>query len=355
MSQLPSEIAATLDFNPLYDAVATIDPALLQLLPTMNPAEWEVSGLIWDWKAFGEYFWNFCSVELLSNAHILGQVLLLGLLLALVQNLKHSFAGDTVGQTADAVGLLLVVALVFGGFKDVLQLVTLIIDQAAHFVSALLPLFFSVLVAGGGLVTATILHPLLISAVAVMVWLLKSIVYPLLLYSGLVGLFGHFFEGFSLNKLAKLLKNIALGILGAGMTIFIALVTLRGLSGNVADSMALRTAKVSVGLLPVVGRIMADTVELTAGCSAVLRNGIGILGLGILALIIIFPMLKILFLGFVYCLGAALLQPLNHERLSDILQAVGETFIGFFGATAISGLMFFVTIAVLLGILRLGM
>jgi stage III sporulation protein AE len=58
--------------------------------------------------------------------------------------------------------------------------------------------------------------------------------------------------------------------------------------------------------------------------------------------------------GIVYNLTGALLQPLGNNRLADALESVGETFITIFGALAVVGVMFFIAIAILVGIANYG-
>jgi stage III sporulation protein AE len=135
------------------------------------------------------------------------------------------------------------------------------------------------------------------------------------------------------------------------MAVFIGLVTIRGFTAAVADSTALRTAKyVTNTFLPVVGSTLSDTMEMAANCSTVLKSGLGVFGLGTVVVITVFPLLKILAVAFIFKLSGAVTQPLGNQRLSDALQTVGTTFLNIFGAVAVVGLMFFIAIAVLVGI-----
>jgi stage III sporulation protein AE len=181
--------------------------------------------------------------------------------------------------------------------------------------------------------------------------LMKDLVFPLILFAGILGMVNFLVEGFQVNKLANFLKSAALGMMGLAMAIFIGIITIRGFAGSIADTTALRTAKyVSNAFLPVVGGALSDTMEMAVGCSTVLKGGLGIFGLGLIVLIIAFPLIKILAVAVIYQLSSAVIQPLGNNRLADALSVVGGTFLNLFAAVAVVGLMFFIALAILVGI-----
>ena len=66
------------------------------------------------------------------------------------------------------------------------------------------------------------------------------------------------------------------------------------------------------------------------------------------ALLAAFPALKILALGFIYNLSAALLQPLGDSPVIGCLSTIGKSMIFVFAAVATVGLMFFLAITILI-------
>lgn len=353
---LPPQITEKLDLTELNLFVDKLDADVYRLLPELDPASWEFTGPDWNLAEIGREVIRYFFRELVFNFRLLSELFLLAVILAVLQNIQNAFENDTVNRIAFGLCFLIVIGLVLNSYRVTFAIAGKAITQATDFIYALIPLLFSLIVAGGGVSTAAIVHPVLVSAVALIARLVKILVFPLILYSGIVGIVGYCCSGFQLSKLAALLKNIALGILGVAMTVFVGVVAVRGLAASVADSMSLRTAKFfSTSFLPVVGRALSDTAELVIGCSMVLKSGLGLFGLGLIALIIIFPLIKILAVGIIYYLTSVLIQQLGSERLADALQTVGETFINLFGAVAITGFMFFTAISILLGIARIGM
>ena len=350
---LPRDL--NLDLRDLNRFQESLDADIQNLLPTLDPKSWGLTGPAWDFMGIGRGVLRFFLRELVFNLRLAGELLLLALALAILQNIRHAFAAETVNKLAFAVCFMVVIGLVFNSFRVTLSIARDSLSEMNNFMYAILPLLFSLTVAGGGVTTTTIVHPVLTASVNIISGLVANLIFPLIIFAGVLGLVNYLVEGFPVNKMADLFKSAALGLLGVLMAVFIGITTVKGFAGSVADTTALRTAKYfSNTFLPVVGGVFSDTMEMAVGCSRVLKCGIGIYGLGLIVLITVFPLLKILTIALVYHVAGAIAQPLGEQRLADALQGVGGAFLNMFGAVAVVGLMFFVVLAILVGLTNFG-
>ena len=357
LAQTPKveQIANSLDLSDLNQFLQTLDQDTQKFLPSLNPKTWGFIGPEWDYVKVGRGIVNYLLRELVFNSKLLGELLLLAMALAILQNLQHAFESDTVGQLAFGICFLVIMGIVIHSFQVTFKIAQAALSEMVNFMYAITPLIFSLIAAGGGVTTATIVHPLLISSVGLVSGTVSNIIFPLIMVAGLLGMVNYLAEGFQVMKLAHIFKSAAIGMIGLVMALFIGFITIQGFAASVADSMALRTAKyVSNTFLPVVGGALSDTMEMAASCSMVLKSGLGIYGLGLIVLITVFPLAKILSLAAIYHLTAAIIQPLGNNRLADALQTVGGTFLNLFGAVAVVGLMFFISISILVGISGMG-
>ncbi len=341
----------SLDLSQLNSFLNALDEETLKLLPSFDPKSWGLTGPEWDFKKIAKGIAGYFLRELIFNFRLLGELLLLAMALAILQNIRSSFEGETVSQIAFSICFLAVMGLVVNSFRLTFLTARDALNEMTNFMYAIIPLLFTLITAGGGMATTAIVHPILITTIGLIGGLMKNIIFPLIIFAGVLGIVGYLVEGFQTNKLSNLFKSAALGIMGLAMAIFIGIITIRGFAASVADSTALRTAKYLTNtFLPVVGGAISDTMEMAAGCSQVLKSGIGIFGLGLIILIIVFPLMKILAIAVIYQLTGAIVQPLGNNRLADALQGVGGIFLNLFGAIAIVGLMFFISLAILVGV-----
>ena len=73
-------------------------------------------------------------------------------------------------------------------------------------------------------------------------------------------------------------------------------------------------------------KYFGDAVETVMGCSNILKNAVGIVGVIIIISICITPIIKLVTLMAVYYLGAAICQPIADEKIVKLLRQIGATF-----------------------------
>ena len=69
-----------------------------------------------------------------------------------------------------------------------------------------------------------------------------------------------------------------------------------------------------------------DAVDTVLGCSNILKNAVGVVGIIVIIAICITPIIKLTVLMAVYYLGAALCQPIEDEKIVKLLSKLGDTF-----------------------------
>ena len=88
-----------------------------------------------------------------------------------------------------------------------------------------------------------------------------------------------------------------------------------------------KTTKAAVSnFIPVVGKILGDAVDTVMGCSLILKNALGVVGVIIIIGICIVPIFKLITLMTMYYLGSALCQPIADPKIVKLLSNMGDTF-----------------------------
>ena len=123
--------------------------------------------------------------------------------LAVLENLKHAFEEDNISRLAFSLCFLVVMGIVVNCFRVTFAIARGTIGEMTNFMYAITPILFSVMAAGGGVTTAAIVHPLLISSVGLVGGLVSNLVFPLLMFTGILGMVNHLVESFQVKKLAR--------------------------------------------------------------------------------------------------------------------------------------------------------
>lgn len=309
----------------------------------------EGSGTI-PYKEFCRGLGRYLLAEVVDNLGLLGQLLFLAVAAALLKSLQGAFSQEEVARLTEAVAFFVLLGLALKSFTLVVETGRSTVGSMVDFMLALLPVLFTLLASLGHITLVTLFHPFIIFAVHFIASLVSNVIFPLIFCATILYLANHLSSHFKINRLADFFRDCSIFGLGLLLTLFIGLMTIQGVAGGIGDAIALRTAKFLTGaIIPVVGGILTDTVETVVSYSLLIKNGATIAGLIILALMVIFPLLKILALVAVYKFCGAIIQPLGETTLGETLQTMSESLTLIFAAVATVALVFFIGIAMLIG------
>ena len=130
-----------------------------------------------------------------------------------------------------------------------------------------------------------------------------------------------------LDKLSKFFKSSVVWILGVILTLFVGVISLEGSLSSSVDGITAKTAKAAVSsFIPVVGKILGDAVDTVIGCTSILKNAVGIVGVVVILGICILPIIKLVLLMITYYIGSAICQPIADKKIIELLSQIGDTF-----------------------------
>jgi len=286
--------------------------------------------------------------EVAKSAPLIGKLLILAVLCAILQQLQVAYDGN-VGKISQLLAYLVLFGLALTSFQAAINIATEAIDQMVGLMQALFPVMLTLLVAMGNITTAALFKPIIMGSLAFLGTLLKDIVLPLFFLAAVLRLFNQVSGQFKLTRLAGLLEFAGKVSLGLVLTLFIGIMTIQGVTGGVTDGVVLRTAKYSADLIPVVGRYFKDAVELVASSGILLKNALGIVAIIALAVICLGPLVKLFAMILIFRISAALVEPLGEQNLAESLQGMAQSLVYIFGVVASVTVMFFITVAVIVG------
>lgn len=286
--------------------------------------------------------------ELIINGRLLGTLMLLTLFSAILQTMHTAFEQGMVSKIAYFVVYLVLIFLALNSFYLSVSYAQEAIDTMSSFMIALVPLILGLMATFGQVASVSFFHPLIIFLIHLSSVLVSKFIMPLLFLSALLYIVSSLNENFQVTHLANLFKSVAIGVLGAFLTIFLGVMSVQGAASAVQDGVAMKTAKFITGnFIPVVGRTFTDATDTILSASLLLKNAVGIVGVVIIILIAIFPAIKIFAIAFIYKVAAAVLQPIGGGPLIECLNTISK-FITFILACLLTvTLMFFLAIVII--------
>lgn len=288
--------------------------------------------------------------EFMKNIDLILQLLLLAIISAILINLQNSFENETISNIANFIIYIILISIIIKSFVLAIDIGKDAIDNMVIFMQVLLPILMTLLMAVGGLASSSLLHPLILASIGIFSTLIKQIIIPLIFFSTILSLVNKLTDKVQVSRIASLLKEIAIITIGISLTIFMGVMTIQGVSSSQLDGLTIRTAKFAINnFVPIVGGFLSDAMDTVLGCSLLLKNSIGIIGVVVLFLIIIIPALKLLSLIFVYRLAVAIIEPISDERIVDGLIETSKSIIILLGLLLTVTVMFIISITIIVG------
>ncbi len=285
--------------------------------------------------------------ELRISFNLLGKILVITIISSILTNLQSTFENSSVAELANYISYCLIAILVITSFNQVMDLARATVDKMVGFMQAILPVLLTLLTAASGPNTRILFHPMILVIVNFVGILIKNLILPLIFFSFIISIISNISNRIEFSKLSELGRQVIAITISAALTLFIGIITIYGL-GTKIDGLTIRTAKFAVDkFIPIVGGFLSDAVEAVVGYSAILKNGIGFIGLLILLLICMVPIIKVLALLAVYKLISVVIQPIASSNLVEFFNQVGKSLSLILISLISAGTMFFITITII--------
>lgn len=299
-------------------------------------------------KDFWESLIKFLFKEIVGNSKLLVELLFIGILCAILQNIQNAFEEEGISKIAYYICFLVMVIIIIKSFALSIQIGRQAINSMVEFTNALMPALLVLLAAVGGFTSAATFDPIIMFVLKITSDIIRDLILPMTMFLVVLNIVDNLSDNIKISKLADLIEQINIWILGLIMTAFVAVITIRGSASATLDQVALKTAKFAVdNFIPVVGKCLSDAVSTVAGYSLVLKDAISIAGLIFMIFICIFPLIKIIVVALIYKFVGAIMEPVVDKKVVNCLSAAGSSLTIIFVCVLSVAIMFFIMITII--------
>lgn len=287
--------------------------------------------------------------EVVINFNVMGQIIVLAVFCAILQNLHGAFEGTNVGKLAYNACYILIAIIAIKSFNTAMNIGNEAIDTMVSYTQALFPTLIALLVSVGGITSSTVFQPIIFGSISLIVTAIKYFILPLVYFSAVLSLLNNLSESIKVDKLASLLRQVAVGVMGVLLTIFLGVISVQGVASSSIDGAAIKTAKFAMDkFVPIVGKFLNDAFDTVVSCSLLIKNGIGIVGLVVLLMICLYPLIKIFSIIAIYRITGALIEPILDNQIVKCLNDMSKSLLIIFTAVISVGVLFFIFITVIM-------
>lgn len=287
--------------------------------------------------------------ELRLQSRLLTQLVIVVLLSAVLKQLSDSFQGKSVGEMGFYICYMVLVVVILSTFHAISDSVVERMNGICKVFGAMLPVFLVLSVSSGNAAQAVLLQSTMVGGSAALALAVSKIIVPVILLSISLEMVDHISEKPILGKFAQLLRQcISWGMKGTAI-VFMLLLSLQKIGGNAWNGLALKTAKIAVNAVPVVGSVMGGAVDTAAAVAGTLRSGT-LAAAAIVLLLLCLPLvIKLVVIMLLFRLTAAAAEFVCEKRLVECISAAGEYTALLLGVIFLGEGMFLFSALLLLG------
>ena len=286
----------------------------------------------------------------------MASILVIIVIHSILKSISEGLENKGIAQITYYVQYILIVTLMMTNFVQVLDIIKESIQSLVGFMNSLIPILITLMITTGSIVSANLIQPIILFVITFIGNFITGIIIPLVLISTSLGIVSKISDKVQIDKLSKFFKSSVVWVLGVVLTLFVGLVSIEGSLSSSVDGITAKTAKAAVSsFIPVVGKILGDAVDTVIGCSSILKNATGIVGIVIIIGIVVIHIVKLAVLMGIYYLCSALCQPIADSKIVSLLDQMGDTFKTFLAIMCSVSVMFIIGVTLVIKISNSGM
>lgn len=325
-----------------FELIPDFDPE--EIISGLNSGEINVSP-----GEIAKFIIRIFAEEIYVGIKLLGVVLALSILSSYLGGLKSGFGGEAVANSGFYVCFVVIAGIAATAFYDAAGSAVRVTESIGFFMRVIVPVMITLLMTSGAIISATALEPTLLSIVEIGVWVIENIFVPLVMISTALNIVNGMSDKFKTEKMVKFMNNTVRWGLTVMMTIFVSLAGLKSIASSGVDGLTIKLSKfVTANLVPMVGGILAESVETVMNCSVVIKNSVGIFGIICLGLIAIRPALKLGAMLLLFRITAAIAEPVSDEKVVGCLSKIGDSVSVLFSMIVAVVVMFVMVVTIVL-------
>ena len=273
------------------------------------------------------HFFQFAGQEISLAIKLMVTVLVVIIIHSIFKAIVENLGNHSSSKMIYFIQYLVIVTLVTDSLVSVIALTRNAIQEIVDFMNLLIPLLSTLMLTTGCITSTGIIQPILLFMISFIGNFISHFIIPILLISITLGIISNVSDKIQINRLSQFLKSSIVWILGIVLTIFVCSLSIEGTLSSSVDGMTAKTAKAAVSnFIPVVGKILGDSVDSIIGCGNILKNAVGVIGLVILSGIVILPILKLGVLWISFYVLSGVCEIVAEEKIVKLIAQIADSY-----------------------------
>lgn len=286
--------------------------------------------------------------QLISDQGLMFRFLGIAIVGAVFSNFTKAFRNNHVSETGFYVTYLMLFSLISVSFYGIVDIASATIGKILEFMRAMIPAYYMAVTFSAGLGTSAVFYQGTLIVIGIVETLLIKLIIPFIKIYFVLSLVNHLSKEDLLSKAMELLETGIRWTLKTLLGLVTGYNVIQGLIVPAADNLKNKTILSAVNVIPGIGNALGSVTETVLGAGIVLKNAIGAAGICVIIILISVPILRIGIYTLLYKLGASVVQPISDKRVIGCLSGSAKASGLLLYTTFVSGILFLLTILVVM-------
>ncbi len=226
-----------------------------------------------------------------------------------------------------------------------------VIENVSVFMRVLVPVVLTSLASSGAVISATTFEMVLMVIIEITHLAVEKLFIPIAMAGAALNVVNNLSDSLNTEKLVGLLNSVVRWGLGIMLTLFVGIVGIQGIATGSVDGLTVKMTRFATSnLVPMVGGILAETVETVMNCSVVIKNSVGVVGIISVILLSVTPILKIAACLVAFRVCAALIQPISDVKCVTCISSLADSTASILAMCASVVVLFIILLTIMLNI-----
>lgn len=298
-----------------------------------------------EYQTVFKYVGSLLFAEVKSRLPALLSLLSVLLLCSLLGCLNTDRLGSGVGEIVHFVGYAAIVTTVTALCYSLVSSALSAVDKVSSVVQAVFPALLALMISTGATAQAALYSPTALFIDGFTTIFIKNFTFPCVLAMLALSVVSNITKTVKLRGFIDFLSGIMKWGIGLAATVFSLFLTVKGISGGLADGVTVRTLKYALNSsVPLVGGILSGGADVVVAAASLVRGALGLTTLVIVFGVVLMPVIKIAALTLALRVVNAVAQPFSSDRVYSFINSAVSVLHHALAGLLLATLMYVVTI-----------
>lgn len=298
-----------------------------------------------EYQTVFKYVGSLLFAEVKSRLPALLSLLSVLLLCSLLGCLNTERLGSGVGEIVHFVGYAAIVTTVTALCYSLVSSALSAVDKVSAVVQAVFPVLLALMISTGATAQAALYSPTALFIDGFTTIFIKNFTFPCVLAMLALSVVSNITKTVKLKGFIDFLSGIMKWGIGLAATVFSLFLTVKGISGGLADGVTVRTLKYALNSsVPLVGGILSGGADVVVAAASLVRGALGLTTLVIVFGVVLMPVIKIAALTLALRVVNAVAQPFSSDRVYSFITSAVSVLHHALAGLLLATLMYVVTI-----------